>query len=135
MGQLTREVSTSLLTWALIAPEEVTIQPTMPIMVRLMKTAGTADVLGTEVTGELYDEQDSQWAITTLTPGATAINVSDVTYDGISETETVTVTGVELWDSSDEPIRIAFANLSSPYVVAPNTSFSIGRGQIKVKIL
>ena len=135
MGQLTRDAETRILRWLLISPTDTTIMPTHPIRVKLMSVTGDSETAGVEVVGDLYSPVNSDWGITTLSPGGTAINLSDIVFSGISSASSVTVAGVELWDSGTIPLRLAWADLSSAAVVSESAPLVIGRGQVKVSIL
>lgn len=134
MGVLTKEVERRMLHWALTDATDPNLPLTLPIMVRLMSTNGTHDVLGTQVVGDTYEPVDTAFAYNDAGVGATFINTTVVEYNAIDSTTSVTVVGAELWDSSETPVRVGLATLDIPVPVAPGTTFTISPGQLKVKL-
>lgn len=134
MGVLTKEVERRMLLWALSDPTDPNIPLTLPIMVRLMGTNGTVDTPGTEVVGDVYDPVEAVFGYSEGGSGATFVNFTVVEYNSVNSTTQVSVAGVELWDSSDTPVRVGLASLDAPILVAAGTTFSIAPGQLKVRL-
>ena len=138
MGQLTREAERRLLTWMLIDPLDTTIVLTQPVVVRLMRINGDATNPGTEinegVNADTYIEVEAEWIQSATTPGVEFVNALDISYNSLSSSAQVTVSGAELWDSSETPVRIGYATFTSPVIIAAGDPFTVAAGQLKVKL-
>lgn len=134
MGLLTRDIERRLLKWLLVDQDDTTIRLTHPIVLRLMQDNGDADTPGTEVQGDTYVEIEADWVESTTTPGVEFENVADITYNSLSSTAPVTVTGGELWDSSEPAVRVGYATFTSSIIVGIGDPFTIGAGQLKVHL-
>lgn len=135
MGNLTRDAEAKLLRWMLMDGSTPVNPFQQPIYMRLMSSNGDASTPGVEVVGDSYEPEVTSWGITELTPGVTATNGSEISFSLLDTTSVKTVTGIELWDDSEIPQRIAFASLGTPIQVAANASFVISNGQIKVRLV
>lgn len=134
MGLLTRDVETRILKWLLINSDDSNLPVEQPVVARLMATNGNATSPGTEITGDVYSPAEVSWGISAEVPGVSAINGLDVTFIALDSSSAKTVVGVELWDSSDTPIRIGYAALDSAVTIAAGDPFSVAPGQLKVKL-
>lgn len=135
MGILTRDAEIKLLRWMLMDGVNPINPFQQPIYVRLVSSNGNETTPGVEVVGDSYDPEPASWGITELTPGVTATNGSEVSFSMIDTTTVKTVAGIELWDSSENPQRLALASLGTPIQVPAGSSFVISSGQIKVKLV
>lgn len=134
MGLLTREAERRVLKWLLVDQLDTTITLTHPVVVRLMGTNGDSTNAGVEIVGDSYVEAESEWVESTTTPGVEFVNVTDITYNSLSSTAQVTVVGAELWDSSEPAVRIGYATLTNPVIVAAGDPFTVGAGQLRVHL-
>lgn len=123
-----------MLHWALVDQTDPNIPMVLPIMVRLMSVNGTETTPGTEVVGDAYDPAEVSFGYTEGVGSAIYVNISVVEYNSVDTSDSKTVVGVELWDSSDVPIRIGLAALDAPLIVSAGTPFSIAPGQLKVSL-
>lgn len=135
LGLLTQELETRLLTWALVNPFDTSIPVSLPIKVRLMSANGNASTAGTEVTGDAYSAIEATFSTSTTSTGALVVNTASIEFAALDTATSKTVVGVELWDSSDTPVRLAFAPLLSTFSVAALSPFIIGIGQLKVSLV
>lgn len=134
MGLLTTEMEKRMLLWAFQDSTNPQLPLVQPVVVRLVSANGDAVTTGTEVVGETYEEVDVYFALSSTTPGVEIVNTSSIEFNSINDSAPTTVAGVELWDSSSIPVRIAYAALASPVVVSTGSPFTIGIGQLKVKL-
>lgn len=134
MGQLTQEAERRMLLWALQDSTNTSLAFTQPMVVRLVSTNGDAVAAGVQVLGDTYTEQEAYFAQTATTPGVELVNTSTIEFNSLDLATTVTVAGAEMWDSSDTPVRVAFAALSDPVPISAGNPFIIGTGQLKVRL-
>lgn len=134
MGLLTKEAKQMMLHWLLADPLDTTNAPTHPIEIRLMAINGSVETPGTEIIGDAYEPSESEWVAFVPSSHAEYANASDIIFPVLDMDYAVTVLGVEIWDSSPEPIRLAFAEFPQPVVVPEGHPFSIAPSQLKVRI-
>lgn len=117
MSDLTHETERLVLDWL---TGKTVVQPVAPLVVRLMGASGDADTPGTEVTGDLYVEQEASLPAAATAAGVTSSgNDTPVTFPGIDATVAVDVYGVEVWDSGTTPRRLAFKDYGVTPVTVP----------------
>lgn len=103
-------------------------QPTTPLHARLMTANGTAVFAGTEVTGGSYTAQAVTFGAASA--GAAA-NTAQVVFTAMPA---VTVTGVEIWDSSGSPQRLWWGPLSVSMSVNSGDTFQFDTGALAVSL-
>lgn len=134
-GQLDSDMERRILTWMFTDSYDTSLPLVQPVTVRLMATNGDEDTAGVEIAGDSYEPADSSWAQTTTTPGAEFSNTVDVEFNSLDQDSTVSVAGIELWDSNTtSPTRVAFATFDTVQDVAAGDPFVITTGTIKVYI-
>jgi len=101
-------------------------QPTTPLKARLMTANGSATAAGTEVTGGSYTAQTVTFA---AAASGAAANSAQVVYTAMPA---VTVTGVEIWDSSGSPQRLWWAPLTTPKALSAGDTFQFDTGALQV---
>lgn len=135
MGQLTIDIQKKVLSWLLHNSAYPVNPPLQPIMVHLMSSNGNNATRGVEVSGDSYVPEVASWIIPDGGVDAYAVNSSEISFSAIDSTSAVSVAGIELWDSSSTPQRIAYGELEYPVSVGPNQSFTIAVEQIKVRLV
>jgi hypothetical protein len=103
-------------------------QPTTPLHARLMTATGTATAAGTEVVGGSYAAQAVNFGAAS---GAVAANTGAVVFTGMPA---VTVTGVEIWDSSGTPQRLWWGPLSASKTLNAGDTFQFDAAALAVSL-
>lgn len=134
MGQLTRETEERMLRWLLIDSQDSTLVYTQPLEVRLMSLNGSDTVEGVEIEANSYEPGDIEWAISSEPTAVEYVNLADVDFPILDTDEDITISGVEIWDSSTEPRRVAFASLPGDVIIPAGNSFTIIAGKLKVRL-
>lgn len=135
MGLLTREAERRALAWLLVDSDDNNLPVTQPIMIRLVSANGTTTTAGTEISGDVYEPTQTTWGFTATIPGAEFVNATTVSFTALDADASVSVAGVELWDSSSTPLRVGYAALPSPVTIPAGQPFEIAPGQLKVKLV
>ncbi|TXH11863.1 MAG: hypothetical protein E6R04_00060 [Spirochaetes bacterium] len=135
MGLLTKDIQSKILSWLLINSTFPVNPPTQPVRMHLLTSNGTSTAAGTEVVGNSYEPETVSWILSGTPTEAVATNGAPVSFSSLDSENVITVVGIELWDSSTTPQRVAFASLDYPVSVGPGQSFTIATGQIKVKLI
>jgi hypothetical protein len=89
---------------------------------------------GTEVVGTSYVATEAYFAQSSTTPAVEVVNSSSIQFNSLDPVASVVVTGIELWDSADVPIRLAFTSFTAPITVAPGAPLTISPTQLKVRL-
>lgn len=103
--------------------------PTTPIMIRLMKTNGTAAAAGTEVAnagGSAYSPQNASTATGNASNGVIT-STGALTFTNMPAE---TVVGLEEWTSDSTPRRTTFGALTASKTTALGDSLTIAAGQL-----
>jgi len=103
-------------------------QPTTPLHARLMTANGSATAAGTEVAGGSYAAQAVTFG--SASAGAAA-NSAQVVFTGMPA---VTVTGVEIWDTSGSPQRLWWGPLSANRMLNSGDTFQFDTGMLAVSL-
>lgn len=101
-----------------------TFTVTTPIQVALMTANGSDSSAGTEVSGGTYARQDVTFAAAS---GGSASNDATITFPGMPD---ATVVGVELYDSSATPRRLAHAALAESRTVNAGDDAKFNPGEL-----
>lgn len=133
-GQFTREALRRMLFWTLVSPSDTTLPFTLPVELRLMSTSGTHSAAGTEITGDAYEAMEAYFAQSATTPEVEFVNTTEIEFNSLDSSSPVAVDGVELWDSSATPVRIALVDFTTPITIAAGYPYTIGIGQLKVQL-
>lgn len=131
---MTREMEKRMLLGALQSSTDSENIIEQPIWLRLMSINGNLTDPGTEITGTSYSPTEAYFVQSATTPAVEVVNSSSIQFNSLDPSVNVTVAGVELWDSSDTPIRLAYSALSSPITVAAGAPMTISPGQLKVRL-
>lgn len=105
-----------------------TTAPTLPLSVRLMTANGSDSAAGTEVTnagGSTYAAQTA--AFPTATGTTQTANSSDIVFANMP---TVTVVGLEIWDSAGTPFRWWWGPSTASAPVTLGNTIRILAGQL-----
>lgn len=103
-------------------------QPTTPLKARLMTTNGSASAAGTEVTGGSYTAQSVTFGSASA---GTAANTTPAVFTGMPA---VTVTGVEIWDTSGSPQRLWWGPLSASKALNGGDTFQFDTAALAVAL-
>jgi len=103
-------------------------QPTTPLHARLMTANGSATAAGTEVAGGSYAAQAVTFG--SASAGAAA-NSAQVVFTGMPA---VTVTGVEIWDTSGSPQRLWWGPLAASKSLNSGDTFQFDTGALAVSL-
>lgn len=103
-------------------------QPATPLHARLMTANGSSAAAGTEVSGGSYAAQPIMFA--SASAGAAA-NTAAIVFTGMPA---VTVTGVEVWDSSGSPQRLWWGPLSASKALNSGDTFQFDTGALAVSL-
>ena len=99
-----------------------------PLKLRLMVTAPTATVTGTELSGTGYTAGGSTITFASATgtsTGGQMLNSNSISWTN-SGAVAWSLVGLEIWDSSGTPRRLAFGLWDDqPITVGPGTSFPV----------
>lgn len=131
---LTREAQRRMLLSALQDSGDPNYIIEQPVWVRLMKINGNLTDPGTEVTGASYAPVEVFFTQSGTTPAVEVVNSSSIQFNSLDPAASMTVVGIELWDSSDTPIRLAFTAFSSSITVAAGAPLTISPTQLKVRL-
>lgn len=101
---------------------------TTPIKVALMSVTGSDSAAGTEVTGGSYARQTATWAA--ASGGSVATNAT-LTY---SSMPAITVTAVEIYDSTGTPKREFWGPLTSSKTTNSGDTLTIASGSLTVSL-
>jgi hypothetical protein len=102
--------------------------PTAPLKARLMTANGSAGAAGTEVAGGSYAPQTVVFG--SAASGAAANN-ANVVFTGMPA---VTVTGVEIWDTSGSPQRLWWGPLTTPKTLNSGDTFQFDTAALGVSL-
>lgn len=129
MGSITSGLATHLLDGVFWAnPHNLSI--TSPLKLALMTTNGTATVVGTEVAGGSYARQDI-----TFDPAWYASSMAHITNAAalnFTLMPACTVVGVTVYDNAGT--RLFWQALDSPAAIAAGQTFSIGAGELTIRL-
>lgn len=108
--------------------------PTLPIVVRLMTSMGTATANGTELAGNVrqpFVAASGSPSPNTATNGEITNSVAQIILAGLSAG---TVRGVELWDSAPTPRRKMAGTLAAEKVVAAGDSLVFATSALTTRL-
>jgi hypothetical protein len=105
---------------------------TTPIKLRLMTVNGTNTSAGTEVTGGSYASQNITFSSAGSILTETLQNNAAISFASMPAT---TVTGIELWDSSGTPKRLAWGPLTTNRTTASGDTLQFAINSIVVSLV
>lgn len=104
-----------------------------PLFMRLMTVNGSESAAGTEVVGDLYDQQQLVFDSAATVSGTTTAATSSATiFPGLSSTSSISVVGYEIWDNSETPVRVWAVDLGGVLAVPANQPVTFAAGTITV---
>ena len=133
-GFLTREAERRILQSLLINSSDKNQLFTQPIMMRLMSANGDSVTPGTQIDADVYEPVEVYWGQSGAYPSVEFVNGSGIEFNALDVDTNITVSGIELWDSSTTPVRIGWAPFTATTVVPAGEPFVIAPGQLKVKL-
>lgn len=136
MSFLTREAERVILSWMLSPDSAIGSAPFVePVEARLVRTTSSKTTAGTPINANDYEPVDVAWTHnSSVTSSTEFVNVDEIQFGELDETNSVTIAGVELWDSSQPPIRLGYINLDTSVTIAAGESFEIEARQFKVRL-
>lgn len=99
-----------------------------PYKCALVTVIGTDSAAGTEVTGGSYARQNISFAAAS---GGAIANSADLNFTSMPAT---TVVGVDIWDSTGTPVRIAWGTLAANKTVGAGDTLVIPAGSIAISL-
>lgn len=102
--------------------------PVAPLRVALTTTVGTDAAPGTEVAGGSYTRQTLAVAASV---GKAASNSADLIWTGLPGGS---ITGIEIWDSAETPVRWWYGPLDTPREVLVADEFKIPPGALNLTL-
>lgn len=99
-----------------------------PIKLALVTAAGSDSAAGTEVSGGSYSRQNITFAAAS---GGSISNNAAVTFTSMPA---CTVVGIELWDSSGTPRRLAYGDLTANKTLVSGDTLEFANGSITLTL-
>lgn len=101
---------------------------TTPIKLALMTANGSDSAAGTEVTGGSYGRQTIAFSAAS---GGSITNNAEINFTGMP---TATVVGIELWDSTGTPVRLAYGALSTSKSVTSGDTLQFAASSVTLSL-
>lgn len=135
MTDLTNDTERMVLDW--LNGDPGVVQPTAPLVVRLLSVAGTEAVAGTEIVGDMYEEQPCGFGLAVTDSGTNTTKLSNpatVTWPALDSVSNVTVVGAEIWDSALVPVRLAHKTYGTSVVVPAGETAVLDTGTLTLTL-
>jgi hypothetical protein len=102
------------------------------INLALVTANGDATTAGTEVTGGSYARQPTTGSWGSASAGAITNSISAINFTGMPGT--ITIVGIELWDSAGTPVRRWFGALTANKTVNPGDTVTFATSSISISL-
>lgn len=99
-----------------------------PIKLGLVTAEGSDSVAGTEVSGGSYSRKTITW---NPASGGSINNAAQVDFHNMPA---CTVVGIELWDSSGTPVRLAYGSLTASKTLASGDTLTFPAASVTITL-